>query len=149
ANNSHWPELFGKWDRELRKRHFTGIAGNDAHQNQVISGVMFDPYEVSFRNLATHILARQLTEPEIRQSLRAGRDYVAHDWLCDPTGFNFGAANNLGLFDMGDTATMVGSTRLMAQLPIPARVKVFHDGAVVRETNTSFLNVAVKEPGAF
>src|SRR5436309_2423556 len=128
ASTSHWPELFGKWDRELRKHHFTGIAANDAHQNQVVAAVMFDPYEVSFRNLTTHILAPDLTEPAIRQSLREGRAYVAHDWLCDPTGFNLGAANNLGLFDMGDTATMVSGTRLVAQFPLPARLKIVHDG---------------------
>ena len=34
----------------------------------VVRGVMFDPYEVSFRNLTTHILARDFTEPAIRQS---------------------------------------------------------------------------------
>ena len=149
ATTSHWPQLFGKWDRELQKHHFTGIAANDAHQNQVVAGVMFDPYEVSFRNLTTHILARDLTDPEIRQSLREGRAYVAHDWLCDPTGFSFGAVNNLGLFDMGDTATMVGRTRLMAQLPIPARLKIFHNALVICETNTSLLNLTVKEAGAY
>jgi len=149
ASTSHWPEIFAKWDQELRKHHFTGIAANDAHQNQVVAGVMFDPYEVSFRNLTTHILARDLTEPAIRQSLREGRAYVAHDWLCDPSGFNFGAANNLGLFDMGDTAPMVGGTRLVAQVPLPARLKVFHNGRVVRETNSSFLSLTVKEPGAY
>ncbi len=149
ATANHWPQLFAKWDRELQQHHFTGIAANDAHQNQVVAGFMFDPYEVSFRNLTTHIMARELTEPEIRRSLREGRAYVAHDWLCDPTGFNFGAANNLGLFEMGDTATMVGGTRLVAQLPIPARLKIVHNGAVLRETNTSLLNLSVKEPGAY
>ena len=32
----------------------------------VVAGVIFDHYEVSFRNLTTHILARDLTEPEVR-----------------------------------------------------------------------------------
>jgi len=149
ATPSHWPQILEKWDRELEKHHFTGISANDAHQNQVVAGVMFDPYEVSFRNLTTHILARDLTEPDIRQSLRDGRAYVAHDWLCDPTGFNFGAANNLGLFDMGDTAAMVGGTRLVAQLPLSARLKIIHNGVTLVETNGSFLSLPVKNPGAY
>jgi hypothetical protein len=75
-----------------------------------VKGVVFDPYEVSFRNLCTHILAREQTEQEIRTALRDGHCYVSHDWLCDPTGFAFGAVNNLGVFPMGDTAPMVRST---------------------------------------
>ena len=58
--------------------------------------------------MSTHILARDLSEKDVRESLAAGRVYVAHDWLCDPTGFSFVAENNLGLFDMGDQIPMSG-----------------------------------------
>ena len=61
-----------------------------------------NPTEVSFRSLTTHIMARDLTEPLVREALTSGHAYVAHDWLCDPTGFMFGAVNNLGVFSMGD-----------------------------------------------
>ena len=63
ADNGHHSNILAKWDSETQKRPFTGIAANDAHQNQIFKGTTFDPYEVSFRNLSTHILARELTEP--------------------------------------------------------------------------------------
>ena len=141
--------VFAKWDRDLLKRHLTGIGANDAHRNVIINGVTLDPYEVSFRNLCTHILARELTEPEIRAALRGGRCYVSHDWLCDPTGFEFGAVNNLGVFPMGDTAPMQGTTRVVSLTPAPAHQKLLYKGAVVAETNGTNLTFRAKEPGAY
>jgi hypothetical protein len=113
AGTDYRQHIFEKWDRETDTKPFTGIGANDAHQNQIVQGVTFDPYEVSFRNLTTHLLARELTEQEVRQALREGHAYVAHDWLCDPTGFSFGAVNTLGVFPMGDPAPILGSTRVI------------------------------------
>jgi acetyl esterase/lipase len=149
AGSDHRPEVFAKWDREIQTNTFTGIAANDAHQNRVIGGTTFDPYDVSFRHLTTHILARELTEPEIRQSLRDGHVYVAHDWLCDPTGFAFGAANNLGVYPMGDTIPYLGTTRIAAVTPLPAKLKLIYNGKVVEETTGTNLLFAAKDPGAY
>src|SRR6185369_408102 len=149
VSTDYHAEIFAKWDQELRKRSFTGIAGNDAHQNQIYQGTTFDPYEVSFRNLCTHILARELTEPEIRQALRDGHVYVSHDWLCDPTGFAFGAGNNLGVFPMGDSAPLLGTTRVVALTPLPARLKLIRNGTLIQETNGTNLIYSAKEPGAY
>ena len=149
AGSDHRPEVFAKWDRETQKNPFTGIAANDAHQNRVLRDTTFDPYEVSFRHLTTHILARELTEPEIRRALREGNAYVAHDWLCDPTGFAFGAVNNLGVYPMGDTIPQLGTTRLAAVTPLPAKLKLIHDGKVVEEITGTNLMIAAKGPGAY
>ena len=145
-------EIFAKWDADLVKQRLTGIAANDAHQNQVFQGVTFDPYAISFRNLSTHILAPELTEPALREALRAGRAYVAHDWLCDPTGFGFYAVNNLGAFAMGETAPnglFTGKTRLMAQAPVPARFKLIHRGKVVADKVTSRFEFEPTETGPY
>src|SRR6185295_13867933 len=91
------PEVFAQWDKEMQQKHLAGIGANDAPEI-VMAGITFDPLEVSFRGLVTHVLAEELTEPLIRQALTNGHAYVAHDWLCDPTGFSFGAMNNLGVF---------------------------------------------------
>jgi len=142
-------DIFAKWDREIQNRRFTGIAANDAHQNTILKDVVFDPYEVSFRNLCTHILAREQTEEEIRNALREGHCYVSHDWLCDPTGFAFGALNNLGVFPMGDEVPMVRSTRLVGLTPLPARLKLIHNGQVIAQTNGTNLTFKATEPGAY
>lgn len=149
AGTDYRKDIFAKWDREIQKRPLTGVGANDAHQNVILKGVTFDPYEVSFRNLVTHILARELTEPLIREALTNGHAYVAHDWLCDPTGFTFGAVNNLGVFPMGDEAPMLGRTRLTAMTPLAANLKLIHKGAVIQETIGTNLNFEVKEAGTY
>lgn len=149
AEGDYWPEVLAKYDREAQVRPLTAIAANDAHQNVKLQGTVFDPYEVSFRNVSTHILAREFTEAEIRGSLREGHAYIAHDWLCDPTGFAFTASNNLGVFEMGDAAPLVGTLRLAAQTPLAARLKLFRNGAVVQEASEARLNFVVKEPGVY
>jgi acetyl esterase/lipase len=149
ASTDYHPKILARWDQELGKGPFTGIGANDAHQNQVFQGTTFDPYEVSFRNLCTHILARDLTEPEVRQALRDGRAYVSHDWLCDPTGFAFAAVNNLGVFPMGDTAVMTGNTRVVGLTPLPAKLKLIHHGEIIQETTGTNLTFVAKDPGAY
>lgn len=149
AGTDYWPSLFTRWDQETAAHLFTGIAANDSHQNQIYNGVTFDPYEVAFRNVSTHILSRDLTDPAIRESLRSGRAYVAHDWLCDPTGFSFAATNNNGVYDMGDRAPMIARTRLVANLPISANLRIIHKGATVAEVNDSQINFTPTEPGAY
>lgn len=73
AQADYWPAILSLWDKESAEHPFTGIAANDAHKNQTYNGVTFDPYEVSFRNVSTHILARELTDSAIRESLKNGR----------------------------------------------------------------------------
>lgn len=153
AGTDALPDFLARWDKEIPSHPFTGIAANDAHQNQIYNGVMFDPYAVAFRHVSTHILARELTEASIREALAAGRAYVSHDWLCDPTGFAFVAENNLGLYDMGDSIPMSGlavsGVTLHAALPIPAKLKLIHNGAVVAEATDSKFTYSPKEPGAY
>ena len=149
ASPDYHTNIFARWDKEMGQRLFTGIGANDAHQHQLVQGMTFDPYEVSFRNLSTHILARELTELAIRQSLREGRVYVAHDWLCDPTGFSFGAGNNLGVFTMGDTVPLAGTTRMVAVTPVAAKLKLIHNGAVVKEAVGTNLTFEAKAAGAY
>jgi acetyl esterase/lipase len=149
AGTTVLPGLLARWDAELEDHAFTGIAANDAHQNQLYNGVLFDPYEVAFRNLSTHILATELSEAAIRRSLVEGRAYVAHDWLCDPEGFYFWAASNLGVFNMGDSIPLERSTRLEIRLPVAAKVRIIHEGKVVHEAGGTEIQYSVKEPGAY
>ncbi len=149
AGTGHMPLYTSRWDHEIEAHPFTGIAANDAHQNTVLNKLVFDPYEVSFRNVSTHILARDLKEDDIRQSLREGHVYVSHDWLCDPDGFAFIAQNNYGLYDIGDHAPMIPNTRLAARFPIPAQAIIYHNGKVVFEKTARQIEFTPKEEGAY
>jgi len=103
----------------------------------------------AFGSLSTHILARELSQQDILTSIAQGRAYIAHDWLCDPTGFALIAQNALGTFDIGDTVAMIGDTKLEAILPVPAHVKLLRNGTVVAELNDSKLSYSPKEEGAY
>src|SRR5574340_165524 len=149
SHADYWPAVMAKWDRDSQQHRLTGIAANDAHHNQRYQGLDLDPYEVSFRNVSTHILAEKLTEEAVADALRSGRAYVAHDWLADPTGFVFGAQNNLGIFNMGDTAPLAGTTRVVARLPLEAQLRLFRNGTAVDERRASEMNFTAKEPGAY
>lgn len=149
AGTDYWPTIFAMWDRELSRHPFTGIAANDSHRNQIYNGVVFDPYEVSFLSVTTHILADSLNDASIRAALRYGRVYVAHDWLCDPTGFRFGAVNGSSVYEMGDRAPLAAATRLTAVLPLAAILKLIHNGKVVSESEGSALAFVPRDPGPY
>jgi acetyl esterase/lipase len=142
-------EYVARYDKEIARHPFTAIAANDAHRGGIYNGVLFDPYEVAFRFVSTHILARELTEDQIRQSLRDGHAYVAHDWLCDPQGFSFAASNNVGVYDIGDQVPAMPNTRLTFRLPVAAHAKIVHNGAVVYESNASEGSFTPKEDGPY
>jgi len=149
AGTDYWPSMFDMWDRESAAHPFTGIAANDSHKNQTYNGVTFDPYEVSFRSVSTHILAMELTPAAIRESLRKGRAYVAHDWLSDPTGFAFVAGNNNGVYNVGDRAPMIARTRLSAQTPVRANLRILHKGEIVAQTTGTQIDFTPTEAGAY
>ena len=149
AAQDYWPAIFARWDKELEKRVFTGIAANDSHKNQIYQGTVFDPYAVSFRSAVTHILARELTESALRRSLKEGRVYVAHDWLADPAGFAFVATNNLGVYQIGDSIPLFQDAKLTAMLPLAAKLKLIHNGKVVSEASGTKLEHKAREPGYY
>jgi acetyl esterase/lipase len=111
-----------------------------------------DAYTAAFRHATTHILATQLTAGAIRTSLAAGHAYVAHDWLCDPTGTAFFAQSYFGLFDIGDTVAynpLTGAVTLSARFPVPATIRLLRDNMVVAEAHDWRLDYIVRETGAY
>ncbi len=149
AGGSYRQDILANWDRATGKNPLTAIGGSSASPNLTLEGAVFNPCEISFRSLVTHILARALTEASIHEALTNGHAYVAHDWLCDPSGFSFGAVNNLGVFTMGDPAPMLGKTRITALTPVSAKLRLIHDGAVVKETASTNLTFEAAESGAY
>lgn len=73
------PAILKKWDEINRKRRFTGIAGNDAHQNVSLFGLQLDPYPRAFKFVTTHVMAEELTETAILDGLRQGRSFVVFE----------------------------------------------------------------------
>jgi hypothetical protein len=111
-----------------------------------------DPYVVSFRNSATHVLAPKLDEDAIRIALKAGHAFVAHDWMGDATGFRFEATDGGGkrAAIMGDALPLADGLKLTAKLPLPAYLWLLRHGEEVAQFDAKAeFEFAVKERGAY
>lgn len=118
----------------------------------VLAKLDFDPYYRSFRNSSTHVFAPKLDEPTLRAALKAGRAYVSHDWMCDPTGFCFDALGARGklLASMGDEVPIYDDLKLTAKLPLPSYIRLLHHGKEVAQSEgKADFEFAVKETGAY
>lgn len=116
----------------------------------LIAKLDFDPYERSLTFVATHVLLNELTEPDGRQALRQGHAFVAHDWLCDATGFAFIAEGNgkrIGV--MGDEVKLEKELKLRLAAPATGTIKLFRNGQIVRETQSDKMDFAVTEAGIY
>ena len=116
----------------------------------VIAKLDFDPYERSLRYVTTHFLMRELNENSVRQALRQSHTYVAHDWLCDPTGFAFIAeANGKRAGVMGDEVKIAKEMKLCLEAPVAGLIKLFFNGRLIHEGRSNGLSYAIDEPGAY
>jgi len=111
-----------------------------------------DPYERSFWNTSTHVLAPKLDEPTLRTALKAGHAYVAFDWMCEATGFRFEALNAAGkpAGIMGDEVKYAEGLKLTAQFPLPCQTRLLRNGLPVAETaGKDRAEFPAKEPGVY
>lgn len=138
-----------KWDELSQKKRWVGIAGNDAHQNIRVLGRQIDPYGLSFRFVRTHVLAKDLNEPEVLQALAAGHAYVAFDLLSDATGFNFWADNGGVQGIQGDEVRMAPGLHLEIESPVVGRIELIRNGTVVQRATTLRWAFPVEEAGVY
>lgn len=122
----------------------------------VLARVDLDPYFRSFRNVSTHLLAPELTEAALRAALRAGHAYVAHEWMCDATGFRFEAlADGRSGPDakpaaiLGDELPFASGLRLRVMAPAPAHIRLLKDGRELTVEKGRVLEFPLKEPGIY
>ncbi len=82
------PAILARWDEINRTRRFTGIAGNDSHQNVNFFGLQLDPYPRAFKFVSTHVRAEELTQEAILRALKKGACVVVFDqsWPAPPRG---------------------------------------------------------------
>jgi hypothetical protein len=128
--------------RALTKGHKPG---------DVLARLDIDPYHRSFRNVSTHILAGALDDASIRSALRAGRAYVSHDWMCDPTGsiFELIPASNGLRYLMGDEVKFAENQRLVARFPVPCHIRLLRAGRSIAERMGDRLEHKVTGPGVY
>ncbi len=108
-----------------------------------------DPYERMARYVNTHLLARDLTEPAVMESLRAGRAFIGFDMIADSTGFLWLAEGGKGRAVMGETSGFSPGTRFKAASPYPCRFTVVKDGAVAYRQEGRAISWEAPGPGKY
>jgi hypothetical protein len=117
----------------------------------IVARLDFDPYERSFRNVCTHVLATAQTEAALRAAVKAGRAYVSHDWMGDPSGFDFrvveAGPGRPGI--AGEERTWITGQRLEVRSPLPATIRLIRDGQVEAMSEGDRLDHPVLRPGVY
>jgi hypothetical protein len=108
-----------------------------------------DPYERSFRHVSTHLLLGELTEPNVREALRAGRAYVAFDWIADPSGFVLRAERDKETWPMGSEVSWSADLRLRAEAPLAGAFKLLRNGEILLEQAGNSIDVPLDRPGNY
>jgi hypothetical protein len=117
--------------------------------NRLLFHVQLDPYERSARYVNTHVLARELSEPAILDSVRAGRVFVGFDLIADSSSFRWFAADGTNRVVMGETTAFSPATRLSARSPEPCRFTVLKSGSVVCQQEGRALDWTPTGPGKY
>jgi hypothetical protein len=92
-----------------------------------------DKYETSARFVNTHILARNLTEKDLIEALRAGRVFVAFDAIADARGFVWMTEGIQGKAAIGESIPFGSTVKLRAAAPNECRFTVIQDGKQVAQ----------------
>jgi hypothetical protein len=122
----------------------------DRKPGELIARLDFDPYERSMTYVSTHILSRELTEAAVRNALKQGHAYLAHDWLCDSTGFALVARKaTKNPVVMGDEIKLERALILSAAAPLKCLMKLIRNGEVIKTANANRLDFGVKTPGVY
>ncbi|HEU4875723.1 MAG TPA: hypothetical protein VFT44_21610 [Pyrinomonadaceae bacterium] len=151
------------WDQGLTRARLTGVAGNDAHANIGVSlkdssgktllGIQLDPYDTSFRLVRLHALIeanKPLDATSLLDAVRAGHCYIGFDFLGDTSGFSFTAENAGERKIQGDEISFKPETRLRVQSPVPGRIVILKDGAILLdETGISGKELPISEKGVY
>ena len=152
-----------RWDQALARSRLTATAGNDAHANIGVSlkdssgktllGIQLDPYETSFRLVRLHVLVEQnkpLDATSLLEALKAGHCFIGFDFLGDSSGFVFEAENSGERKIQGDEISLKPETRLRVEIPVPGRIVLFKNGAVLAdESGISAKEVPITERGVY
>jgi hypothetical protein len=115
----------------------------------VLLRLRLDPYENSLRHVGTHLLLTELSEKAVWDALKAGRAYVAFDWLADAAGFDFAARSGPRRFEMGSRVRLEKGLALRGRAPLPGRWKLVRDGKVLSGSSGREFGFAVAEPGVY
>ncbi|MEN6370328.1 MAG: hypothetical protein ABFD77_11625 [Thermotogota bacterium] len=154
-------EVLRTWDRLQQERRVVGLAGLDAHAEQIVQGgerVTLLPYATIFRTLRMHVLLEHPftgSLPDDRRAvyaaLRDGHGYIAFEYESPVDSFTFAAVDRTGAIAgvMGDEFGWKPGMRLSIALPRPAAIRVIRNGETLEEVCGPSLLLSVEEDGCY
>lgn len=111
--------------------------------------LLLDPYEVSLRHVATHLLLPELSADAVRQGLEESRAFVAFDWMADATGFDCSTQTGGRRYEIGSRFALAGDLRLVGHAPLAAHWKLVRDGKLHAQSRGTDFDMGLGEPGAY
>lgn len=115
----------------------------------VVFELDMDPYARSFHHVSTHLLMKTVDEASVWETLKAGRAYVAFDWIADPTGFVLRADRGDETWPMGSDVKLAPGLKLRAEAPLEGQFKLVRNGEPVLEKTANAIEFEVDKPGNY
>ena len=85
----------------------------------------------------------------MREALASSRAYVAFDWIADPSGFVYQAANGDENWPIGAEVPLSEGLTLKAEAPLDGTFKLVKNGSVIAEKQGAGIEHHPKEPGVY
>ncbi|MCX8065886.1 MAG: hypothetical protein N3G21_12065 [Candidatus Hydrogenedentes bacterium] len=127
------PDKIAEYKLNFFSRIFLRILFGKLEPNRVLFHIQLDPYDLMVRYVATHILARELTEESVLDALKNGRVYIGFDMIVDSTGFVYFAEGNGVKKVIGEKIEFTPDLILKMASPVPCKFIIFRHGVKVAE----------------
>ena len=115
----------------------------------VLFSLRIDPYENSLGHVGTHLLMRELTQDAVRDALAHGRVFVAFDWLCDASGFDFAAVTAEQRHELGSQINLTDGLSFRGQTPHAGHWKLLRNGTLVTESDGDACEFTIQDTGVY
>lgn len=148
-DTGHNDRKTGEWKLNFFKRLALRLLFGKLEPGKQIFRFEIDPYARTAGYLATHILARELTQESLLDSLRAGRVYVGFDMIADARGFVFLAESANLRAVMGETVVLAPGLTLRAASPYPGRFTILRNGIQAAQETGRQIAFEPREPGKY
>ena len=141
---------FQFWDHELRKgRPVAAFGGTDAHLKWQWHGFTFENLLMSFQSVTMYVLADELKEETIIDSLAGGRSFIAFEAHGLAQDFSFSASSQDQTVHIGESISAQSPVLLTVQAPDHSQTSLIHDGKVIAESLGTALEVEAREAGTY
>ncbi|MCC6486856.1 MAG: PHP domain-containing protein [Candidatus Hydrogenedentes bacterium] len=124
-------DTIGEWDLNFLTRPLLSMFFGSLEPGKQLFRIDLDKYERSLRFSSTHVLAADLTQPDILDALSKGRSFIAFDMIADARGFVYFAQAGESKWVMGEEAPLQDGLVLRAASPNNVRFTLVLDGKVI------------------